>query len=312
MTSGHAEARQRNAAVATAIAAVIGVAWGLFWLPMRAIDAAGVRGAWATVSLYVALAIVVLPLAIVRLRRGSANYERRLIIPAGIAGGLSLSLYATSFLYTDVIHAILLYYMTPVWSALLERLILGEPLRATRLVALALGLAGLVLVLGTDGGLPLPDALGDWMALVGGVLWAFAALALYRARSGNDMAYTSWYTASALGFSLIVALLPGPHAYPLPAAAAVLAALPFILLLAWGVLLATTLVIPWITRHAGPTRTSLMYMLETPIAGLTAAWLAAESIGWPEIAGAVLILTAGVLDTFGGHVHVSAPGAIER
>lgn len=293
---------------ATALAAVLGLAWGMFWIPMREIDAAGVRGPWATVAVYVALCAVVLPLWWLR-RQPLAREDRLLVVVGGIAAGLSLSLYATSFLYTEVIRAILLYYMTPVWSALLERLLFRTPLGPVRLVALASGLGGLCLVLGVDQGFPVPRNAGDWMALVGGVAWSVATVALYKARSPQPETYAACSATSALAFNLAVALLAGVA--PPADGAAVLSALPMVLLLAWGLMLGSSLAVPWMTRHAGPTRTGLMYMLETPIAGFTAAWLTQEVVGAGEVAGALLIMAAGVLDTVWGHVRVAAPGEVE-
>lgn len=295
---------------ATGLAALLGLAWGLFWIPMREIDAAGVNGPWATLALYLVIGAAALPLWLWR-GRPMQGADRWLVGLAGIAGGLSLCLYATSFLYTDVIRAILLYYMTPVWSAVMERLFFRTPLGPARLAALACGLGGLSLVLGLDGGLPMPRNAGDWMALMGGIFWSLTSVGLYRARRPDAVSYAAWYAVGALAFALPFALLPGPQTVPLPEASALLPALPWLLFLGWGLMLSSTLVVPWLTRHAGPTRTGLMYMLETPVAGLTAALLTSEIIGWQEIVGAALIMLAGVLDTVWGHVRVAAPGEVE-
>lgn len=288
---------------ATAVAGLLGLAWGLFWIPMRRIDAVGLTGPWATVTVYFALAVLVLPLWLWR-GRAPSEADRAAVVLAGIAGGLSLALYATAFLYTDVIRAILLYYMTPVWSALMERVFFGRPLGPARLLALVSGLTGLCLVLGVADGFPLPRNLGDWMALGGGVFWSVMSIAIYRADRPEPLAFASWNALAAVGFSLALALLAGTA---LPEPAAVLPALPWVLLLAWGLILGSTLLVPWTTRHAGPTRIGLMYMLETPVAGFTAAWLTEEHIGMGEILGAALIMAAALLDTVWGQTRPTAP-----
>ena len=40
-----------------------GALWGLLWIPLRAIEAVGVEGAWATLVLFVAPSLVLLPLS---------------------------------------------------------------------------------------------------------------------------------------------------------------------------------------------------------------------------------------------------------
>lgn len=45
-----------------------GVVWGLFWIPLRALDGSGITGAWATVLFYLVPAVLFLPIALWRWR----------------------------------------------------------------------------------------------------------------------------------------------------------------------------------------------------------------------------------------------------
>jgi drug/metabolite transporter (DMT)-like permease len=47
-----------------------------------------------------------------------------------------------------------------------------------RLVAIIVGLAGLFIMLGGDGGIPIPGSLGEWMAFIGGFIWAIATVGM--------------------------------------------------------------------------------------------------------------------------------------
>ena len=46
-----------------------GVAWGLFWIPLRGMDGAGVTDAWATVLFYGVPLILFFPWIVVNWRR---------------------------------------------------------------------------------------------------------------------------------------------------------------------------------------------------------------------------------------------------
>ena len=160
------DSRTKNTAkIACTIAGAI---WGLYWIPVRALHDAGIQGLWATAIFYLVPLVLMLPIALLRWRQ---------IISAGwmmqgiaIIGGLCLVLYSTAFLYTDVIHATLLYYLTPIWSALLARAWLKESITRDRTLAIILGTAGLLIILNLDQGLPLPRNPGDWMALISGLI----------------------------------------------------------------------------------------------------------------------------------------------
>ena len=51
---------------ASLVLMVGGAFWGLLWIPLRAFDAMGVEGAWATLVAYLAPAVFLVPLSIYR------------------------------------------------------------------------------------------------------------------------------------------------------------------------------------------------------------------------------------------------------
>jgi drug/metabolite transporter (DMT)-like permease len=91
-----------------------GVAWGLFWIPLRGMDRAGVTDAWATVLFYAIPLVLFLPWILPNWRRiARCGWPLHLI---GIATGASLAFYSNAMLYTEVVRGLVLYYTTPVWS----------------------------------------------------------------------------------------------------------------------------------------------------------------------------------------------------
>ncbi|MDP4823815.1 MAG: DMT family transporter, partial [Aestuariivirgaceae bacterium] len=120
--------------------AYAGVVWGLFWLPLRGLSGLGISPSWATALFFLVPAILCLPLALWRagplLRLGRGAH-----ITCAVAI-FSMVLYAEAVLRTEVIRAILLFYLTPLWSTLLARLLLGEAITPARWLSMGLAFAG--------------------------------------------------------------------------------------------------------------------------------------------------------------------------
>jgi drug/metabolite transporter (DMT)-like permease len=118
------------------------------------------------------------------------------------ATGAAFSLYSSSLAMTEVVRAILLFYLTPVWGTLLGIAFLGERLTTPRLAALVLALIGLVVVLGGDG-FPRPRSAGDWLALASGFSWALGALLVYRAEEAGPVEQVSAFIFGSLAVTLL-------------------------------------------------------------------------------------------------------------
>ena len=91
-------------------------------------------------------ALLLLPVAVVRHRRTTAGGVNLQL--TAVAGALSLGLYAVGLVFTDVIRAMALFYMTPLWSALLGRIVLKQRITVVRAVTMALALAGMLTMFG--------------------------------------------------------------------------------------------------------------------------------------------------------------------
>ncbi len=149
--------------------------WGVFWLPMRWFDSEGVGGAWVSVAFNALSLLAALPFL---MRRGALKGFADQTVN-GLLLGSAFSLYTISLVMTDVVHAILLFYLTPVWSTLAAWLVLGERLSARRLISIGLGFGGLAAILGGGDALPVPRNSGDWVALVSGMAWSAGTMRSY-------------------------------------------------------------------------------------------------------------------------------------
>ncbi len=270
-----------------------GVAWGLFWIPLRGMDAAGVTDAWATVLFYAIPMILFLPWTLAYWRRiVRGGWSLHLI---GITTGGALAFYSNAFLYTEVVRGLVLYYTTPVWSLLLARFALGEAITPARALAIGFGLAGMLVMFGIDQGLPWPKNIGDWMALIGALGWAVAAVLLRKDDGSRSVEICSVYFFYGVLTAILMALSPMAGDIAMPDWTVIGD------ILWWSIPIAL-IVIPgayaafWGAPHLNPGVVGLLFMTEISVGAITAAIWAGEPFGLRESLGILLITVAGLCE----------------
>ena len=285
MTPEDRVARPRLVAPETAIA-VAGAVWGLYWIPVRHMQAEGVGAVWFTLGLFVAALVLFVPV-LVRYPAARTVLTPRMLVTGLLTGG-AFVLYTVSIVLTEVVAAILLFYMSPVWATVLGWMLLGERLTVSRLAALVLGLGGLWVVLGSESGVPLPRNAGDWCALAAGVMWAFGTLRVHQDAAMSPAAHTASLFVVGTLVIVVVALVPdvaGPApVVTAPAVAIVLGMAVVSVTSAWGIL--------WGARLLSPGRAGLLLMMEVITGLASAAVLVDEPFGAAQVVGSVLIAGA--------------------
>lgn len=280
--------------LASAIVIVTGVFWGVYWVPVRALAEMGLDGAWGTGAITLAAVAVLLPVLLVR-REGWRGQD-----PLGIAaillGGAAFALYSIGFLYGRVALVVLLWFFSPVWSVLIARFLLRVEVPRLRLVAIAVGLAGLFIMLGGDGGLPVPRDAGEWMAFVGGILWAFATAGM---RLRSTVAPLPAAFLFALG-AAVLSLIYAPFLEPVPRiAGGDLARVAGTVLLTGGLWwVASIAALMWAALRLDPARVGILLMTEVVFGAVTAAVFAGESLSRAEMAGGALVILCGLLEVW--------------
>lgn len=219
--------------------------------------------------------------------------------PPGSSSEGAVALYAQSVLMTEVARALLLFYVTPVWSTLLEAAVMRRPPLRARFGALVLGLGGMVVILGGRSGVPLPGNAGDVMALLSGMMWAAGSmrvrLAPARGIFESLFAFFLWGSLVALALALAV---PGGKSMP---PSEVLAGLvPWIGLAAAGFMIPVMGGLLWGAAHIDPGRLGILLQIEAVVGVASAAALTDEPFGVVEALGSVLVVGAGVVDVLGG------------
>ncbi len=285
-------ARSPAPAWAPSVAIVVSTLfWGTLWVPLRQLNEAGLGSPWATAAGFTIPLLVLSPFGVIRWRPIAAGGWP--LLQAGFLMAACIALYAEALLRGYVARVILLFYLTPVWSTLLARIVLGEPISRARWLTIALGLLGMFVVFGIGTGFPIPRSAAEWMGLVSGFLWGWSMVALRRVAphaSEFDKVFVQFLFLGLL--FVLFTLVPGGHGWTLPT--------PDVLLRGTGWLLVLGLVwmplLLWLTMFGGsrlePGRVAVLLMLEVVIGLASAAILTHEPFGPREVVGAIFIVGA--------------------
>lgn len=221
--------------------------------------------------------------------------DRRFILAAAVANALlNLSVFL-AFTRVSIALALLVFYLYPAMVALASAAWFGEKLDRLRWLALALSLAGLVLVLTGGEGIGQVDALGVALAFAGAVAQVFYVLA---ARHGFAHVPGAQAAGFTMGGACLLYLGAGAITGTFATLSTPLASLDALWPVAVaGILGAGVPTVAYITgiRRLGPPRAAILATLEPVVAVALAAWLLGEIPLPVQIVGGVLIVVAAVV-----------------
>jgi len=278
----------------SAIVLLTGIFWGIYWFPVRALADLGLNGAWGTGAITAMAALLMAPFAIRNL--AAFRHANALGLASVALGGAAFALYSIGFLYGKVALVVLLWFFSPVWSVLIAKFLLRWQVPKLRLLAIAVGLTGLFIMLGGEGDLPIPSNLGEWMAFIGGLIWALATVGM---RLKSDLPPLPAALIFALG-AAVTSCLFAPILEPLPRIPAddllgVLALVAATGGIWWGLSIAALM---WATLRLDPARVGILLMTEVIFGALTAAVFAHETLSMTEIIGGALVILCGLLEVW--------------
>ena len=276
---------------------VSGVLWGAYWIPLRAVEAAGLNGPWASFGAVSAGLIVLAPFALKRWRKLLAG--GRPLLAVGFLSGSAFMLYSDSLLLTEVVTATLLFFLTPVWSTILARIVLGQRFTLARLVTIVLGFSGLMVILGADGGLPLPRNMGDWLGLASGMVWAVASVGIRKGIEVGEVENIFAFLIGGVAMSAVLplALMPDMVFAIEPVTIDVVVVVPLLVTIGVVWFIVGMALLMWGNKQIDPGRVGILMMSEVLVAVATAAVLLDdEPFGWRQVIGGGLIIAAAVID----------------
>lgn len=283
----------RHTGLASLCIVLAGSLWGLYWVPVRVLAEAGLVG--SSGSLVVVAIAFVLLLAALAVARPSLAGTDPLAVLANAAGGAAFMLYSVGLVEARISAVILLFYLTPVWTTLITAFVLRWPVPRLRYAVIALGLIGLVLVLGLHNGLPVPHAVGEWLGLAAGALWSVASVGMRVRGAVPPLAGSTLFAAGALiAGGLLWAALPMAPGVPAISINAVALAWALAAALVWWI--GSLLALVWAAARLEPARVGILLMSEVLVGVMSSALFAGEILTTSQIAGATLLVAAGVVD----------------
>ena len=290
------------------IVATAAAVWGLFWIPLRVFERSGLDPAWVILSQFSAPLTLMAPFALRRLWRrqptGIRQYDTGLLIGAGVV------LYCESLLLTDVVRSLILFYVMPAWGTLVEVGLMGRRFTLWRGVALVLSLLGLLAILGLGNSLSGSFNIGDVMALLSGIIFTFGAMRLRLAPETSvfEQVFAFFFFSSmvAVGLSLLPLTVLGQP----PALEQLTALIPWFMLMAGGIFIPAMWGLYAGSRYVDPGRLGILLQLEAVVGIGSAALLAGEQFGLREAIGALLVISAGLVEVFVNRGNKIAEGKL--
>ena len=268
-------------------------AWGIYWLPQRILVEGGLTGGWGTIAQMIIGFLILLPIA---LWRSIKKKETGFGLPVtGLLVGGGFICYALSFLLTDVVRALILFYMTPIWTTIFEILFLKKRPGLERALTLALALGGLWIVFSKQTIIPLPENAGDWLALIGGAIFAGGMIRLEVVKTdGVFPIIFSFFFYGAL-FNIAAGFFLVDYLGEMPAIEAFISMSSFLFLISVFYFIPTAIVILWAPSKLGAGLCSILFLAEIVVGVISSGILTNEPFGWREIVGSSLIVLGGIL-----------------
>ncbi len=263
-----------------------GVNWPMLKLALNELPVLTFRGACL---FFAGLLIIALHRAIGR----SVAVPRRQWRPLLITGFFNITVWhlATGFglVYTTSGRASIIAYTMPIWTVPVGYLVLGERPGWRRLSALALGSAGLGVLIATDAQTLGAAPLGPLLVLIGAVGWAYGTVALKR----TDWQVSMWVL---VGWQCLICGLP------IFVAAAVVDAGTVQFPSLWPLVsVIYNIFIPFVVCYyiyyeivrMFPTGVATVGTLGIPMVGLfSGALILGEPLGWSEFTALGLVIAA--------------------
>ena len=274
-------------------------AWGLYWLPLRSIEEAGIVGSWSIVFVNACPLLILVPLLLFNLDQ--LKIYQKPIFFAGFMIGAAFTFYANGLVETSVIRATLLFYLSPIWSTIIGIIWLKERLTIARVISIIIALLGLIFLLyNFDNQENKALNFGDFSSVLSGLFWALGASILKKWSKVPILSLTTVVYFSTSILSILLAIIVYEAAIP----SFSLIMENFVLAFTWSVvvLLPSFCIIFRISQILFPGRVGILMMSEVVVAVISAKiFLPEEQMFVLQWVGAIAILTAGLIEIVFGY-----------
>ncbi len=264
--------------------------WGLIWYPYRVLESLGLPGIAATLATYA----VALAGGAVAFRSAWPSLKPTpLVLAIALSTGACNLGYVLGMLQGEVMRVLLLFYLAPLWTVPLARLILGERLNRAGAVVVALSLAGAVTMLWRpELGLPGPARSAEWLGLGAGFCFALSNVLARRASHLSEEAKS---LSMFLGVLVLGGLLLPFGIVRVAVPAERLGEVLLLVMMIGMILLAVNMAVQFGLAHMPANRAVVILLCELVVAALGAWLLAGEAMAPREWLGGAMIAGASLL-----------------
>ncbi len=269
--------------------------WGIIWYPYRAMETAGLAAPVATLCSYL-VATLFGGFFFRGVWREFAQHPNDLFA-IGLTAGITNVAYLVAIMEAEVVRVVLLFYLAPLWTVPLARILLHEKISRAGLATMALAMTGAVVMLWRpELGAPLPKNMHEWLGMLGGASFALCNVLVRRAHATTA-------EAKSLAGSIGVMLVALPVALFLVAAPIATwhdqVAPHWLLVSIVGIcLIATSVAMQFGLSHMSANRAAVILLFELIVAAIAAHYLAGESSRLQDWVGGLMIVAAGLMATF--------------
>ncbi len=264
--------------------------WGVSWWPFRQLQAIGLHPLWATTLIYALSALAIVAWRPQALREFLAYPALWLIF---LGSGATNATFNWAVSIGDVVRVVLLFYLMPLWSLLLARLILKERLTGSAVVRVVMALAGAALVVSQgDHEAARAGVLPDVLAVLGGFAFALNNVMLKRESARPEQARAlAMFLGGAVVAGLTAAALSSAGTagvrWPVASAAWLLPALGLAI-----AFMASNLCLQYGAARLSAAATAVVMPCEVLFAALTSVWWGGATLHPTVLVGGALILAA--------------------
>lgn len=263
--------------------------WGLIWYPYRVLAAQDMSGIEATLLTYLVAFLIGFALWHKKLR--GLPLRPMLCAVALAAGGCNLG-FVMGTLAGEVTRVLLLFYLSPLWTVIFARLLLGERLNSTGAIIMAVSLSGACIMLWNPAaGLPWPHSTAEWLGLGAGIFFALSNVLI---KKTSDIPMEQKVLAVFVGV-----MAWGCVAWPfVPRTPWQLETASWLMLIIVGLTLVfTNAIVQYAIVRTRASQAIVVMLFELVVAAIASWLLAGETLGLREWVGGALIVGASLLST---------------
>ena len=263
--------------------------WGLVWYPYRVLEAQGMSGIESSILTYLVAFLIGLVLWRKKLRGLSLH---PMLFAVGLAAGACNLGFVMGTLMGEVTRVLLLFYLSPLWTVIFARLILGERLNATGALIIAISLSGAgVMLWDPHLGMPWPQSVAEWLGLAAGVCFSLSNVLI---KKTSDIPIEQKVLSVFVGvMAWSVAFwffFRGPSWRLEPAS--------WVMLIVVGMTLVfTNAIVQYAISHTRASQAIVVMLFELVVAAFASWLLAGETLELRDWMGGALIVSASLLST---------------